>query len=100
MAICKKVKKKQSLCQIIIQLGMTLNCKSKSELIKKIWDYCRNNNLKTNTKGTPITTLSIRNCLNEIIRYIVSKKRGYWQDYKIIDNENVFRIEKEVKYFD
>jgi len=88
----------KSLSKIILEVGMTISCKNKSDLITAVWKHCQDNNLLHNKKGTNITTISIRNCLNEIIRYIVSKKRGCWKNYKIIDNDHIFKIEKEVKY--
>ena len=100
MVIKKVDKPTKSLSKIIIDIAMTHDSKNKSDLIKNVWLYCKDNNITKNMKGTDITMISIRNCLNETIRYIVSKKRGCWKTYRIIDNENVFKIEKRVIYFD
>jgi hypothetical protein len=78
-----------NISQLILKYGKENN-KSKEELLVKIIKE-----LKANKEE--INIYKIKCILNELIRYIKTKKRGKWRKLKLIENDR-FQILERDKY--
>jgi hypothetical protein len=66
--------------------------KSRNELLLKIINYFKDNNITHNSKGKEITPEGILSNINEILRYIFASRAGWYKDYFLDESDNELKI--------
>jgi len=66
--------------------------KNREELLIKVFNQYKQENIKITNKGKEIEEKNIKNQVNAIIKNIRTNKRGWWKEYRLIENENGIKI--------
>ena len=72
---------------------------NKKEITKNIIEYLKEHNDNKNGRGYIVKDKRVKNQVKQIIKDIQTKRKGWWREYIVIeDNDNIQIIKREI-YF-
>jgi len=72
--------------------------KNREECVEKILAHFKKEGITKNSKGFPITKESVAAQINNTVRGIQQKNRGWCSEYDVVENENEFKFVKKEKF--
>ena len=92
----KEAKEEKKTLVSFLKTQALKGAKDKATIVAKALETANKEGVTVNSKGKPITKENATSLLNAMARDIKNKKKGWWSNMDVVEEENEFKfVEKE-----